>query len=351
MATLEAAVTGAVASSLANVAVYPLDLAKTLVQTQLKENHIAKSSGNFKGDAQNDSTVENASATDRVDGAGKQVRYENSLSCIVKIFKERGFFGLYRGMSTSILANFIQSFCYFFWYTFVRRYYFNLKSLRAQKLGLSARTRFSTIEELGLGVVAAATSQLFTMPISTIATRQQTTDGGHESATLKSVIKQIYHEHKGDVTGFWKGLKVSLVLCINPSITYASYQKLRIFLFETEELIGGGKGSELTAGQNFLLGVLSKIISTLITQPLIISKASLQRSGSQFRSFQQVIRYLYLNEGLLALWKGVRPQLAKGILVQGLLFMFKGELTKLLRRTLFLYSNVFLNVRRRFVAI
>lgn len=226
-----------------------------------------------------------------------------------------------------------------------------MKSLKAQKLGLPARTRFSTIEELGLGVVAAATSQLFTMPISTIATRQQTTDGGHDSATIKSVIKQIYHEHKGDVTGFWKGLKVSLVLCINPSITYASYQKLRIFLFKTEELIGGGKGSELTAGQNFLLGVLSKIISTLITQPLIISKASLQRSGSQFRSFQQVIRYLYLNEGLLALWKGVRPQLAKGILVQGLLFMFKGELTKLLRRTLFLYSNVFLNVRRRFIAI
>ncbi|GAV47974.1 hypothetical protein ZYGR_0I02700 [Zygosaccharomyces rouxii] len=345
MATLESAITGAVASSLANIAVYPLDLAKTLVQTQLKEEHTKKSSGNVTDKPQNDS---NNKKEKGVFMEKSELKYKDSIDCIVKVFKERGISGLYRGMSTSILANFIQSFCYFFWYTFVRRYYFRVKSSRAKKLGQTGRTSFSTLEELALGVVAGATSQLFTNPISIVSTRQQTAEGTNESASLTSVIKQIYKEHQGDITGFWKGLKVSLVLCINPSITFASYQKLKTFLFSTEELIGG-KNAELGALQNFILGVLSKMISTLFTQPLIVAKASLQRTGSKFRSFQQVVCYLYQHEGLLALWKGIRPQLAKGIIVQGLLFMFKGELTKILHRAIFLQSNVFL--RKRSIAI
>lgn len=349
MATLQAAITGAAASSLANIAVYPLDLAKTLVQTQLRENHVAKSSDNLKKNPKSAATPRDDAASDLSGSTATPAKYENALACILKVFKERGFFGLYRGMSTSILANFIQAFCYFFWYTSVRKHYYAVKALRAQRLGRPGKIGFNTIEELALGAVAAATSQLFTIPISTIATRQQTAEGGKDTTTLTSITKQIYREHHGDITGFWKGLKVSLVLCINPSITYASYQKLKEFLFKAEELTGG-KGAELTAGQNFLLGVLSKVISTVLTQPLIISKVSLQRAGSQFSSFQQVIRYLYQNEGLLALWKGLKPQLAKGILVQGLLFMFKGELTKALRKIIFLYFNIFLDIRKSSIA-
>lgn len=310
MASLEAAFTGAVASSLANVAVYPLDLAKTLLQTQLKET---------------------AEKVEPIEGKEK---YDNTLDCILKVYKRRGLSGLYQGMSTSVLANFIQSFCYFFWYTLVRKYYFRLKLTRAKFKG---NVRFSTIEELLLGMVAAATSQLFTNPISVISTRQQTIDSKGESANTSAIVNQILKENNGDIRGLWRGLKVSLVLTINPSITYASYQELKRLMFSIDDF--SVTGQELSARQNFSLGVLSKMISTVITQPLIISKVSLQRAGSHFTNFQQVMFYLYKNEGILSLWKGLRPQLAKGVLVQGLLFMFKGELTKLLRKVIFLYSN------------
>lgn len=352
MATLESAVTGAVASSLANIAVYPLDLSKTLVQTQLKEKHNTKSSGNVNGTSQGGSKdIENEKReATAVSPKETGLKYENSVDCIVKVFKEKGIPGLYRGISVSILANFIQSFCYFFWYTFIRRHYFRVKTLKTKKLGQNGKIRFNTVEELVLGIVAGATSQFFTNPISIIATRQQTTEGTDDTVNLTSVIKQLYNEHKGDLRGFWKGLKVSLVLCINPAITFASYQKLRAFLFSAEELIGG-KNSELSAIQNFVLGFLSKMISTLVTQPLIVAKASLQRTGSKFNSFQQVIRHLYRNEGLLALWKGIAPQLTKGLLVQGLLFMFKGELTKFLRRVVFLQSNVFFSKKKGSIGV
>lgn len=310
MASLEAAFTGAVASSVANVVVYPLDLAKTLLQTQLKQS------------------------AEEFEPIEEKEKYDNTLDCILKVYKKRGLSGLYQGMSTSVLANFIQSFCYFFWYTLVRKYYFRLKLTRAKFKG---NVRFSTIEELLLGMVAAATSQLFTNPISVISTRQQTIDSKGEGASTSAIVKQILKENNGDIRGLWRGLKVSLVLTINPSITYASYQELKRLMFSIDDF--SVTGQELSARQNFSLGVLSKMISTVITQPLIISKVSLQRAGSHFTNFQQVMFYLYKNEGLLSLWKGLRPQLAKGVLVQGLLFMFKGELTKILRKVIFLYSN------------
>ncbi|QLG73620.1 hypothetical protein HG535_0F01310 [Zygotorulaspora mrakii] len=315
MASFEAALTGAVASSLANIAVYPLDLSKTLLQTQVDQ----------KGYEEQKSEE---STRDR--------KYNSALDCIYRIFKARGFKGLYQGMTTSVLASFIQSFCYFFWYTLIRKYYSSIKNKGAR----GRYAGFSTFEELLLGVVAAATSQLLTNPVSVISTRQQTMSSkSSEDAKVGHIVKQIVKEQNGSITGLWKGLKVSLVLTINPSITYASYQKLKSAFFSADDSSRGN--TQLSAGQNFMLGVLSKMISTIITQPLIVSKASLQRRGSKFTSFQQVLVFLYQTEGVLGLWKGIRPQLAKGVLVQGLLFMFKGELSKFIHKLLLVYVRKF----------
>lgn len=66
-----------------------------------------------------------------------------------------------------------------------------------------------------------------------------------------------------------------------------------------------------------------------MTQPLIVAKVGLQsrppteRGGKPFRSFVEVMRYIVNNEGLFGLFKGIKPQIMKGILVQGLLMMIK----------------------------
>lgn len=74
---------------------------------------------------------------------------------------------------------------------------------------------------------------------------------------------------------------------------------------------------------------MSKALATLVTQPLIVAKVGLQsrppssRYGKPFKSFTEVMRYIVENEGPWALFKGIVPQIAKGILVQGLLMMAK----------------------------
>lgn len=91
-----------------------------------------------------------------------------------------------------------------------------------------------------------------------------------------------------------------------------------------------------------VLGSLSKMMATMATQPLIISKVALQskpppaRGGKPFAGFLDVMKYIVEREGLLGLYKGVAPQLLKGFLVQGILMMTK-ERVELLFILLFRY--------------
>lgn len=78
-----------------------------------------------------------------------------------------------------------------------------------------------------------------------------------------------------------------------------------------------------------VLGAASKALATIVTQPLIVAKVGLQsrppkdREGKSFKSFVEVMRYIVENEGPTALFKGIGPQILKGVLVQGLLMMIK----------------------------
>jgi len=74
---------------------------------------------------------------------------------------------------------------------------------------------------------------------------------------------------------------------------------------------------------------MSKALATIATQPLIVAKVGLQskpppaRNGKPFKSFIEVMQYIIEHEGLMGLFKGIGPQIMKGLLVQGFLMMTK----------------------------
>lgn len=78
---------------------------------------------------------------------------------------------------------------------------------------------------------------------------------------------------------------------------------------------------------------------------MIVAKVGLQsrpppaREGKPFKSFGEVLAYIVEHEGPWALFKGIGPQLLKGLLVQGLLMMTK-ERVELLFVLLFAYLRV-----------
>ncbi|RDA83160.1 hypothetical protein CP532_5530, partial [Ophiocordyceps camponoti-leonardi (nom. inval.)] len=280
------AVAGAAGAVLANFLVYPLDIVKTRLQVQTGH-------GGLKPVADD------------------EVHYTSTWNALSRIVAEDGFRGLYAGMNGSLIGVASTNFAYFYWYTVARSIYFRSPIPRHSPPPMTM--------ELVFGAAAGALAQVFTIPVAVVTTRQQTARR-EERRNLVDTAREVVGGPDG-VSGLWKGLKASLVLVVNPAITYGAYERLRNVLFQ-------GK-STLKLWEAFLLGALSKAIATLVTQPLIVAKVCLQskpppsRNGKPFRSFVDVLRFIAKHEGPLALFKGIGPQVLKGLIVQGILMMTK----------------------------
>lgn len=123
-------------------------------------------------------------------------------------------------MAGSLIGVASTNFAYFYWYSVVR-------SLYAARV--PAGTKPGTVVELSIGAVAGALAQLFTIPIAVVTTRQQTQKKGEKKSMLETA-KDVINSEDG-WTGLWRGMKASLVLVVNPSITYGAYQRLRDVLY------------------------------------------------------------------------------------------------------------------------
>ena len=134
--------------------------------------------------------------------------------------EDEGITGLYSGFNGSLIGVASTNFAYFYWYSVVRTFY-----LSTQKLPKPP----STAIELSLGAIAGAVAQVFTIPVSVVTTRQQTQPKGDKKGLIDTG-REVVNSEDG-VTGLWRGLKASLVLVVNPAITYGAYQRLRDLMF------------------------------------------------------------------------------------------------------------------------
>lgn len=123
-------------------------------------------------------------------------------------------------MFGSLLGVASTNFAYFYWYSVVRTLYISRLAIPAPP---------STAIELSLGAAAGALAQLFTIPIAVVTTRQQTQPKGDKKGMLETAREVINSEDGW--TGLWRGMKASLVLVVNPAITYGAYQRLKDVLY------------------------------------------------------------------------------------------------------------------------
>ncbi|CAG8607040.1 13073_t:CDS:2 [Dentiscutata heterogama] len=209
------AVAGALGALFALSITYPLDIIKTRLQVQSKSTHTTE-------------------------------YYESTIDAIVKILKTEGILGLYTGLPSGLIGVASTNFAYFYWYSFIRTRYQQARSTLS----------LSTAEELTLGALAGALAQIFTIPVSVVTTRQQTSTIT-ERKSLTNTVKEIVSED--GIIGLWKGLGPSLVLCVNPAITYGAFERFKDIMLK--------KNFNLTPGLIFWLGALSKTIATVVTYP------------------------------------------------------------------------------------
>ncbi|EPQ28436.1 uncharacterized protein PFL1_04262 [Pseudozyma flocculosa PF-1] len=297
------ALAGALGGVFSNAVVYPLDTVKTRIQA-----------GQGSSAAVEVKDPKNPSKT-----LVTVPKNAGLLKGILHIIKSKeGPSGLYKGFGASMVNTFTTQFAYFYWYTVVRTLYIK----RATKTAAGGVAALNTVTELCLGALAGALAQIFTIPISVIATRQQigsTNEPGKEGAPIDEsfvgVAKDILKED--GITGLWRGLKPSLVLTVNPAITYGVFERVKTII------LAASVDGKMTPGKSFLVGALSKTLATVVTFPYILSKIRLQAKNTRYTGAIDCLQKIMAEKGIKGWYQGMQAQITKAVLAQALLFFFR----------------------------
>ena len=212
----------------------------------------------------------------------------------------------------------------------------------------SSSKHLPVIDELSVGFLAGAFSKLLTTPISNVVTRKQTSsmlssralDGDTEQGSVRSIARQIRAE-KG-LQGFWSGYSASLILTLNPSLTFFFFEALK------RGLLPRSKRADPSPQATFFLAAISKAMASTITYPFSLAKARLQASKSQDqdaepksvklnpqsqrripRNVFTTILQIAQTESFGALYEGLRGEVLKGFFSHGITMIVKDAAHKL----------------------
>ncbi|KAG0647761.1 Peroxisomal adenine nucleotide transporter 1 [Hyphodiscus hymeniophilus] len=331
------AVAGSTGTAISNLAIYPLNLIITRLQVQ---RQIRKHSSE-----------------------PNEREYKGVLDAFEQIYnREGGIPALYTGILQDTGKSIADSFLFFLFYNYLR-------TNRLQKHGSQATT-LPVLDELAVGAFAGACSKFFTTPISNIVTRKQTSSmilarsGSDVAEPSVSDIASTIRDEKG-LQGFWSGYSASLVLTLNPSLTF--------FLYETfkRTLLPRARRDDPGARITFLMAAVSKAIASTITYPFSLAKARAQisskppvdegsaielkdeaegtrntrdlaKSTTDAKSLAEkstvfnTILHIYRTEGPAALYEGVFGEILKGFFSHGITMLLKEAIHKLIIQTYFL---------------
>ncbi|KAI9641586.1 hypothetical protein NHQ30_010399 [Ciborinia camelliae] len=333
------AISGATGTAISNLCIYPLDLIITRLQVQR--------------------TLASGSSSEK-----QSQKYTSLADAFHKIYNEEGgIAGFYSGVLQDTSKSIADSFLFFLFYGYIR-------SKRLQSHHSSSKAALPAFEELGVGALAGGLSKFFTTPLSNIVVRKQTysmtSSPGSKPPSISSIITDI-RERKG-IAGFWSGYSASLILTLNPSLTFFLYEFLK------RVLIPRNKRDDPGARITFLLAAVSKAVASSVTYPVSLAKARAQVDGSSSsgpiekeifekisddikdatrndskRSAKEARKHLtevskrtrrntivhsiikiYKEEGMAGLYEGIGGEIIKGFLGHGLTMIVKDRVHELI---------------------
>ncbi|KAI4146985.1 MAG: hypothetical protein LQ340_005735 [Diploschistes diacapsis] len=324
---------GSIGASVSNIVTYPLAVIITRLQVQRQ--------------LRRSSTVQEAD------------EYRSVQDAVLKIYRQEGLKGFCTGLVEDTLKSAADSFLFFLVYN----------SLRQARLKSRQRKQhLPVLDELSVGFLAGALARFCTMPISTIVTRMQTTlmvasrstGTKAETISLRSIAKQIQAE-KG-VKGFWSGYSATLVLTLNPSLTFFFFENLKRIT------LPHSKRSEPGPAITFFIAALSKVLASSITYPFSLAKARTQASTNSAKSNKNskgadaeksriaqtmfdsaamsnhktldrtvlgTILHIARTEGVASLYEGLEGEILKGFFSHGITMLMKDAVHGLIIRLYF----------------
>lgn len=200
------------------------------------------------------------------------------------------------------------------------------------------------MEELAVGAVAGACAKALTTPVSNVVTHKQAArmlDASSNGSQRRSAgadasfceTLAALRQERG-LRGLWAGYSATLVLTLNPSITFFLQQTLKRALVPRE------RWKEPGTGTTFLLAAVSKVVATAMMYPFQIAKARVQvavpwekegsgpvKGGGSLNLLRNTVFATVLGiartDGVGALYDGIGGELVKGFFNHGTTMLSK----------------------------
>ncbi|KAI6082874.1 mitochondrial carrier domain-containing protein [Hypoxylon rubiginosum] len=282
---LQHAVSGSAGTLISTCTLYPLSLVITRLQVQRqlrRERLLRNSSSRRQGTTTTGPNGRGAAAApppgEEEKGSDPTNSTEDLPDGIAAAFSQIWSSGgapraFYTGLAQDAAKSVLDSFLFFLFYEWFRELRLAARRRRHHSKSYDRSGGLAVLEELAVGVAAGACSRLFTTPIANVVTRKQTASllngaGRDKELSAKQILGDIRAE-KG-LAGLWSGYSASLVLTLNPSITFFLQEFLK------KQTVAPERWDSPGAHVTFLLAAVSKAVASAVTYPFQTAKTRLQ---------------------------------------------------------------------------
>lgn len=146
-------------------------------------------------------------------------------------------------------------------------------------------------------------SVLLTLPLETVATRVTC---ARPPLGALAAARQLWRE--GGPGALWRGLPVSLALCLNPALMLSAVDWLKRLL---RALLRLPAAAPLSWRQASAVGAAAKLLTMSAVYPLVRGKVLLQAGGGA--SLLGALRRAARSEGAAGLYRGLGAQMGKSL--------------------------------------
>eukprot|EP01083_Nonionella_stella_P031714 86819_1 len=285
------AIAGCGAGFVSTVALYPLDVIKTRLQS-------------------NDGSKRNPSAH----------KYSSMRAACANIMRTEGIPGFFGGLTPSVVGSTIAWGCYFWFYSIFK------EQIRASR----NVERLTMPEVLVASLCGGIITSLLTNPIWVVKVNMQLQSQVNRrfSGPLDCALKIM----KSDgIAGLYKGLVPALLSVSQGALQFMLYEELKhIVVWET-----GSEYNVMLDVQTILMSSLSKTFAVCCTYPLQVIKTRLQHmppkgKERKYATFSSSISTMLRNEGVRGFYKGLSASILRVLPANCLTFVVYERLKVLL---------------------
>jgi solute carrier family 25 (peroxisomal adenine nucleotide transporter), member 17 len=229
-------------------------------------------------------------------------KYGKSRELIFDEIRTSGLSGLYKGLSSGLLSMGISWFSYYYFYQFLQNV------LRRQY-----NRPLKHVGHLFVGLIAGSITSIIVNPVWVLNTRMKLSGQG--------AVDEIKHMVRTEgCRVFYTGLGPSLLLVWNPALQFMTAEMLNDALWWRFSFVAL-KTVFSKEVEDFFVGGISKLVSTILTYPVQVLKTRMHASrwGNEM-NVMQLIRSIVDEEGLSSFFHGIEAKLLQTVLTSATMF-------------------------------